>query len=196
MNDRQEVPVSALMNEMGTRIRSLRKSRGLTVQLLSSLSGLSAGIVSQLERGHGNPSFTTLAQLAHALGVPAGQLLTPQENHLSPVVRHNERRQLGGHGFEPDGGVYELLTPDLRGALEVTRVVSMPGHDTSANPFVHQGEEFGHILSGTKDVYLDGERHRLGPGDSIRYASTIPHWYVNPTDEPCVAIWVITPPTW
>ncbi|MCX4649978.1 cupin domain-containing protein [Streptomyces sp. NPDC055059] len=72
----------------------------------------------------------------------------------------------------------------------------MPGHDTSATPFRHNGEEFGIVLSGVKDVYLDGVRHRLEAGDSITYSCSTPHWYVNPGDEPATSIWVITPPSW
>jgi transcriptional regulator with XRE-family HTH domain len=183
-----------LLLAVGAKVRSLRKERGLTLEQLSELSGLSTGIISQLERGKANPAFTSLVQLAHGLDIPVGQLFHVDE-HGSPVVRKGERRRLDDHGIE-SSGVYELLTPDLGGALEVTWVESPPGDDTSATPFRHNGEEFGLVLSGVKDVYLDGTRYRLEPGDSIRYASTIPHWYINASDEVCTAIWVITPPTW
>jgi transcriptional regulator with XRE-family HTH domain len=191
------LPVAAMLGEIGSQIRSIRKDAGLTLEQLSERSGLSTGIVSQIERGLANPSFATLAQLAHGLDIPVGRLFQVSDHSRSPVVRRSERRVLGGHGLDPDDeSRFELLTPDLNGALEVTWVETRPGHDTSANPFRHQGEEFGLILSGRTDVYLDGQRHELHAGDSIRYLSTIPHWYVNPGDEVCTAIWVITPPSW
>jgi quercetin dioxygenase-like cupin family protein len=56
----------------------------------------------------------------------------------------------------------------------------------------HKGEELGLVLSGRKEVYLDGVCYTLDPGDSITYSSLIPHWYKNV--EPCTAIWVITCP--
>jgi transcriptional regulator with XRE-family HTH domain len=196
-SDGDALPVAAMLGEVGNKVRSIRKEAGLTLEQLGERSGLSTGIVSQIERGLANPSFATLAQLAHGLGIPVGRLFQVSDRQRSPVVRRDERITLGGHGIDADdGSKYELLTPDLNGALEVTWVVTPPGHDTSANPFRHQGEEFGLILSGRKDVYLDGHRHELGPGDSIRYLSTIPHWYTTPGDEVCNAIWVITPPTW
>lgn len=195
-DDPDGLPVASTLSAIGTKIRRLRKDRGLTVERLSELSGLSTGIVSQIERGKGNPSFVTLAQLAHGLGLPVGRLF-PTEEHRSPVVRKSERRRLNSHGLsDDDGGVYELLTSDLNGALEATWVETPPGYDNSATPFRHNGEEFGLILSGSKDVYLDGVRYHLEAGDSIRYASTVPHWYVNTGDTTCVAVWVITPPTW
>ncbi|WP_338145964.1 helix-turn-helix domain-containing protein [Streptomyces scabichelini] len=181
---------------LGEQIRSLRKNRGFTLEELSSRSNVSTGLISLLERGKGNPSFASLIQLAHGLDVPVGRLFHG-ESSASPVVRAKERRTLEWHGDEKlDGARYQLLTPSLKGALEVVWLETEPGHDTSATPFRHNGEEFGIVLSGTTDVYLDGVRHRLEAGDSITYASSIPHWYVNVGDEPSTAIWVITPPTW
>lgn len=192
-----DLPVDSLLNDLGSRVRTLRKERELTTERLADLAGVSAGLISQIERGHGNPSFSTLVQLAHGLQLPIGQLLEPSETQRV-VVRKDERRRLDSHGLASgDGGRYELLTPDLNGALEANWVVTPPGYDTSDTPYRHNGEEFGIVLSGTKDVYLDGVRHRLHAGDSIRYASTIPHWYVNPSEtEECTAVWVSTPPTW
>lgn len=190
------IPVASMLTAIGTQLRTLRKERGLTVERLSELSGLSSGIVSQVERGKANPSFATLVQMSHGLGIPVGQLFHI-DGHRSPVVRKAERRSLDAHGLGiDDGGRYELLTPDLNGALEATWVETPPGYDTSATPYRHNGEEFGIVLSGAKDVYLDGVCHHLEPGDSIRYASTIPHWYINSGDENCVSLWVTTPPTW
>jgi len=191
------IPMESMLTDFGARVRTLRRERNLTTERLAELAHVSAGLISQIERGHGNPSFATLVQLAHGLQLPVGQLLQPDET-TNVVVRKSQRRRLDSHGLAAgDGGVYELLTPDLNGALEANWVVTPPGYDTSAAPYQHNGEEFGIVLSGTKDVYLGGVRHRLQAGDSIRYASTIPHWYVNPSEtEECTAIWVSTPPTW
>lgn len=191
-----ELAIDHMMNVVGTQIRTARKERGLTLEALSEIAQVSAGNVSQIERGIANPSISTLVQLAHALGIPLWQLLNVHDSPKSPVVRADERRRFDGHGVSGDGATYELLTPDIHGALEVTYVRTPPGHDTSATPYRHDGEEFGIVLAGTKDVFLDGVKHSLTPGDSIRYSSTIPHWYVNTGTETCVSIWVCTPPTW
>jgi transcriptional regulator with XRE-family HTH domain len=189
--------IDAMIQDLGIRIRALRRERNLTLERLSELANLSVGIVSQIERGRGNPSFATLAQLAHGLDIPVGRLLHVAENHKSPVVRRGERRRLDGHGLGyDDGGQYELLIPDLTGALEVVWVEHSPGYDTSATPYRHNGEEFGLVIEGRVVVHVDGVAHDLGPGDSIRYDSSVPHWSSNPGPETCRAVWVITPPTW
>ncbi|UJP09769.1 XRE family transcriptional regulator [Microbacterium sp. KUDC0406] len=189
--------VADLLEGIGDTVRSLRKKKKLTLAELADATGLSPAIISQLERGLANPSFTTLAQLAHGLDIPVGRLLPSHQSTKSPVVRREERRDL--RGATPEGmgsAVYELLVPDLNGALEAHWVVSGPGHDTSATPFTHGGEEFGLIISGQKEVCVDGELFLLNAGDSIRFDSTKPHWFRNTSSEQCVAVWVNTPPTW
>ena len=188
---------SALLATVGNKVRAMRKEKGMTLAKLSEITGLSQAIVSQIERGMANPSFTTLAQLAHGLDIPVGKFFIGQETSKSPVVRKSERRNLKGVTRESVGeAVHELLTPGLNGGIEAQWIMTPPGHDTSANPFSHSGEEFCYIISGRKDVYLDGVCHSLSEGDSITYSSEIPHWYKNSYEEVCVAIWVNAPHAW
>lgn len=193
-----ELGVTVILESIGSRVREMRKAKGLTLADLARTTSLSPAIVSQIERGLANPSFTTLVQLAHGLKVPVGKLLPDEDVTQSPVVRKNARRDLKGRA--PDSGtddtVFELLTPNLTGALEAIWVVSPPGSSTESTPFTHGGEEFVIVLSGKKDVFLNGERYVLEVGDSMTYKSSIPHWFANPYDEPCTSISVITPPTW
>ena len=185
---------SELLATVGNKVRSMRKEKGMTLAKLSEITGLSQAIVSQIERGMANPSFTTLAQLAHGLDIPVGRFFLGQDQSKSPVVRKSERRNLQNVTRESVGeAVHELLTPGLNGGIEAQWIMTPPGHDTSSNPFSHSGEEFCYIISGRKDVYLDGVCHSLAEGDSITYSAEIPHWYKNSYEEVCVAIWVNAP---
>lgn len=185
----------ALMATVGSELRALRLLRGLTVEELARRSAVSAGLISQTERGRGNPSFNTIAQLAHALQVPIGRLFHTTHS-VSPVVRADQRRALDLHSADPGmDALHELLTPGLDGTLEAVWIVAPVGYDTSSTPFSHAGEEFGLIIEGRHQVFLDGVCHELDAGDSITYSSTIPHWYRNAGDVPCKAVWVITPPS-
>lgn len=192
----QEAPnLGVMVAAIGATVRQLRKEAGLTLEQLADRGQLSVGLVSQLERGKGNPSFATLVQIAHGLNVPVGRLMLI-ENTPSPVVRASQRRRVDSHGIPGDLCVYEMLTPDLNGALEATWVRAQPGHDTSATPFVHHGEEVGIVLSGSLNVHVGDVDYRLDAGDSIRFSSTVPHWFANPGPETVDAIWVSTPPSW
>lgn len=185
----------SLMATVGEQVHALRKRARMTLQELGSRSGISVGLISQLERGNGNPSFNTLVQIAHALDVPVARLLQAADGP-SPVVRRHERRQLDIHqGPSGEGAVHELLTPDLNRALEVVWVEVPAGYDTKDTPFTHAGEEVHVLLEGQHEVYLDGMCYRLEAGDAIAYASSIPHWYRNPGPAPVKLISIITPPT-
>src|ERR1700690_1065314 len=109
----------------------------------------SVGLISQLERGRGNPSFLTLRRLATALQVPLGHFLQGPETGQM-VVRADRRKRLR-LPTEP-GLVYELLTPGLGGSLEVLRSQIPPGFDNRDDPFRHTGEECVHLLSGTLQI--------------------------------------------
>lgn len=191
----EHVRPELLIAAVGMQVKRLRGERGMTLDDLSRRSGVSIGLISQIERGRGNPSFNTLAQLAHALETSIGRLFNSADHH-SPVVRRGSRRQLDPHpAAGQDGALHELLTPSLDRALEVVWVEAPPGYSTADTPFAHAGEEVGVILSGTHEVHLDGVRYVLEAGDSISYPSTIPHWYVNSGTALVQAIWIITPPT-
>ncbi len=177
---------------VGSEIKRLRKIQGWTLEQLASTSGVSAGLLSQVERGQGNPSFNTLVQVAHALGIPVARLVAG-EQMTSPVVRREDRRQLNLPNDELV--VAELLTIRPDSALEVIRIETEPGYSTEDTPFVHEGEEFGIVLEGTHAVNVGGAHYVLRAGDSISYDSTIPHWYENPGESTSVSLWVVTPPS-
>ncbi|HET8590738.1 MAG TPA: cupin domain-containing protein [Nakamurella sp.] len=184
---------SRLMEQIGARVRAIRDQQRRTIKELADVSGVSVGHISMLERGKGNPSFNTLVQIAHALDVPLARLLHTSET-TSPVVRSDARRRLDLHN-NSTGALHELLTPSLKHSLEAVWVQEPPGYNSESTPFQHAGEEFGLILEGQHTVWLDGIPYDLEPGDSITYASTIPHWYSNRGTTTVKAVWVITPPT-
>jgi quercetin dioxygenase-like cupin family protein len=59
-------------------------------------------------------------------------------------------------------------------------------------PFTHEGEEFAYLLQGRLLFVIGGVRYRLGAGDSIHFASGVPHAVQNDGDEPVKALWVLS----
>jgi transcriptional regulator with XRE-family HTH domain len=189
---RNTVEADALA-QVGAMLRQLRRDRDLTVEALAVTAGVSAGLISQIERGIGNPSFSTLLKLAHTLGVPLGTFLsdpTAPRGHM--VVRKHERKRLELSGA---GLVYELLTPDLQHNLQVLNTRMPPGFDGAGRTFRHPGEECQHVLSGKLEIFVGDEKYELSEGDSITYDSDLPHWYRNPTTEWAEFIGAVTPPS-
>lgn len=178
---------------LGEMIRKERSGR-FTLSELASAAGIAAGSLSQIERGKGNPSFKTLQKIANALDLRIGDLVEAATNipRGPMVVRRHERARLQ-LGF--DGLVYELLTPDLRGSLEMLQTTLPPGFTNQENPFRHEGEECVVVMEGDLRVGVGNEVHELTTGDAITYDPASPHWWVNDTKSEATVIGAVTPPS-
>ena len=68
---------------IGQRIRELRLGRGLTLQEVATVLGVTRASVSKWEQGHSHPEYSRLEELARLFGVPATHLLS--EGTAEPV---------------------------------------------------------------------------------------------------------------
>jgi transcriptional regulator with XRE-family HTH domain len=182
------------VTDLGRRLREARAGR-FTVKQLADAAGVSAGIISEVERGRGNPSFRTLYRISRALELRIGDLFDDYPEGTTAtasVVRAHQRKrlQLGEQGL-----VYQLLTPDLQGRLEMLLTRVSPGFSNEPDPFRHPGEECVLLLEGTLEVTVGGERYRLHQGDAITYDSGQTHWWQNPTDTEALIVGAVTPPS-
>ncbi|MGV9295653.1 MULTISPECIES: helix-turn-helix domain-containing protein [Amycolatopsis] len=180
------------VNHLGATLRARRSGR-FTVEELSARSGVSAGLISQIERGIGNPSFATLLRLANALEVPMADMFLGQQSHETKVlVRREERLRMELPG---DGIVQEMLVPNTDrklGVLEMTIPSGFRGEDV---PHSHPGEEVVVVLSGTLRATIGGQAFVLNEGDTMSYDSSTPHWWSNEHEEPAVILAISTPPS-
>src|SRR3982751_1619539 len=95
---------------LGPRIRALREGMDLSLRDLAGRSGVSAPMLSQVERGETSPTLQVAARIAAGLDLRLSQLLRLDEDGIVTVVRREERRRGGA-----DGHRYEILTPPLPG---------------------------------------------------------------------------------
>jgi transcriptional regulator with XRE-family HTH domain len=187
--------VQAYVADLGQRLRETRRGR-FTVKELAAAAGVSSGLVSEIERGHGNPSFRSLYRISQALGLRIGDLLSPQSDRqqsAAQMVPRDQRKllQLGENGL-----VWQLLTPNLQGRLEVLKTSIPPGFSNQEAPFQHEGEECVYLLTGAGlQVTVADECFTLEEGDAITYDSGKSHWWSNPTDTNAVVVGVVTPPS-
>lgn len=182
---------------LGASIRTVRKRQGLSVEGLSQRADVSFGLVSQLERGQGNPSFTTLNKLAEALGMPLVRLLQGATRHDEMVVRAAERQQLPLEGDSSENDqmqpLRELLTPGMHASLQVIRTVLPPGFSNEGRAFRHLGMECVVVESGRLTVTHGNRRVELEPGDAMTYECSTPHWWANAFDGETVVLGAVTP---
>jgi len=179
------------MTAVGALVLHLRREAGFSIGGLAAAAGLSPGLLSQIERGQGNPSLTTLIKLSQALKVPVGRFFDTGDQG-GALVRRDERRRLE---VAEDNLIYELLTPHMNGQLGMLRAQIAAGWDNKDAPFKHAGEECVTVVQGRLYVCVNGVGYELEEGDSLTYDSSLPHWYRNPTDKDAALIGAMTPPS-
>jgi transcriptional regulator with XRE-family HTH domain len=179
------------MQAVGALVRRLRVEARLSLATLAASAELSPGLLSQIERGMGNPSFTTLVKLAHALNVPVGRFFV-SEKKAGSLVRAGEHPRLL---LAEDNLVYELLTPHMNGRLGMIRARVNGGWNNESEPFIHDGEECVLLVRGELRVTIAGDLYVMNEGDSITYDASLPHWYHNPTEHDVEIIGAMTPPS-
>jgi transcriptional regulator with XRE-family HTH domain len=182
---------SGELAEVGPRIRTLREAMGLSLRDLAERSGVSAPMLSQVERGTTSPTLTIAARIAAGLDLSLSQLLRLDEDGHVVVVRrgHGRKRGRGGHRVEE-------LTPPLPGQrADVSLHRLGPGAVTggAGDPPIHEpgSRETAVVLEGTAILAVDGERHELRTGDSVTFDADLPHHFENSGEQPAALLAVV-----
>lgn len=178
---------------LGDKIKAQRKALKLSIRELAARSGLSIGMISQIEQEKSTPSLRSLRLISEALHLPVSALF-----HQAPasipddryIVRKNDRQVLKLNGAVRK----ELLSPASLQHLEIFNVELQPGGESSAESYSHSGEKAGIIIEGSLDLWLENDRFELVAGDTCQFAASIPHRYANNGTDVCRVIWVLTPP--
>lgn len=178
---------------LGERVRRLRTERGMSLRDLAASSGVSASLLSQLERDRTNPSLATMQRIAQSLGTSLFTLLPDDAAQPAvAVVRPDKRRKLVIQQGELR---YELLSPDTNRQMEVWMGRLEPGAEMGAELYSHASEEFVLVFRGKMQLYLGDGVFQLEEGDSIQYDGNTPHRITNLSDEELMFLSALTPPT-
>jgi XRE family transcriptional regulator, regulator of sulfur utilization len=164
---------------VGDRVRSLREAMDLSLRDLAERSGVSAPMLSQVERGETSPTLSIAEKIAAGLELTLSQLLRLDEDRHVVVVRAGDRRTRRRRGH-----VVEELTPPLPGQrADVSAHTLAPGASTGGpdDPPMHEpgSRETAVVLEGAVELFIDGSRHRLGEGDSVTFDADLPHHFEN-----------------
>lgn len=157
---------------VGNNIRQLRMAKGLTLDRVATLSELTRGYISLVERGLKTPSIAALLRLATALEVNVTYFFDPNSE---PAPRYTLFRQesRGVPLLKDDGfGLLALAAGRTRKMMEPF-LMSPPLK--SASRASHAGEEMLFVVSGRIGIKLDGEELILERGDCLYFAGETPH---------------------
>jgi transcriptional regulator with XRE-family HTH domain len=168
---------------LGPRVKALREAMGLSLRDLAERSGVSAPMLSQVERGETSPTVAVAAKIAAGLDLRLSQLLRLDEDGAVTVTRADEGRPAGGDSRA--GHRYEVLTAPLPGQrAELSRHVLAAGGatGTAADPPMHEPgtRETALVETGRVVLHCDGADYPLDEGDCVTFDADLPHHFENP----------------
>jgi XRE family transcriptional regulator, regulator of sulfur utilization len=172
----------ATNGSFGARLRNLREAMDLSLRDLGDRSGVSAPMLSQVERGETSPTLAVAERIAAGLELTLSQLLRLDETDGVSVVRAGERRSGGRREHR-----YEVLTPPLPGLRAEVSLHSLgPGAATAGpdDPPMHEpgSRETAVVEAGPVRFVCGGAAHDLSEGDSVTFDADLPHHFENPGD--------------
>jgi transcriptional regulator with XRE-family HTH domain len=182
------------LDHLGPRIRALRESMSLSLRDLAVRSGVSAPMLSQVERGETSPTLHIAARIAGGLELRLSQLLRLDEEGTVTIVRAAERRKGPARG---KGHSYEILTPPLPGQrAELSRHTLAVGAATggAGDPPMHEpgSRETALVESGRVVLHCDGAPHELEAGDCVTFDADLPHHFQNPGPDEAVLLAIVS----
>ena len=181
-------------NGVGSRIKALREAMDLSLRDLAERSGVSAPMLSQVERGETSPTLQIATRIAAGLELRLSQLLRLDEDGAVTIVHAAERRQ-GPDDIQ--GHRYEILTPPVPGQrAELSRHTLAPGAATGGpgDPPRHEpgSRETALVERGTVVLHCDGQRYELLDGDCVTFDADLNHHFENPGPEEAVLLAVLS----
>lgn len=179
---------------IGARVKALRESESLSLRDLAQRSGVSAPMLSQVERGETSPTLAVAGRIAAGLELRLSQLLRLDEDGAVTIVRCGERSRGGnkrrGHSFE-------VLTSSQPGQrAELSRHALASGGTTGGvdDPPMHEpgSRETALIEQGQVVLVCDGQRYELHAGDCVTFDADLPHHFENQTDGEAAFLAVVS----
>jgi len=179
---------------LGAKLRVVRERKGLSLRAVAQSAGVSESLVSQIERELISPSIDTLLALVEVLEVDLEYLFADwKRTKRVSVVRKAERarRLVEGVRYEQLSG---MTDSSEQYGIEAVKIEVPPGRSRGSSVYGHPGKELGVIVSGIAELSYGTESYSLEEGDSVSFASDIPHVLRNVGRRTLAALWVNTPP--
>lgn len=182
----EELPLDGLVAK---NFRELRAARGLTLDQLAKMTGLSRQLLGQIELGRAAPSVSMVWTAARAFDVPFAALLAANNKVETRVLPAATAKRL----VSPDGRYSSrALFPFGEQKTEFYELWLAPHAREDADAHAPGTRENLVVASGRLEVSVGGQRYELGKGDAIVFAADSPHSYLNLSNEECVVHLVMT----
>ena len=189
----QPTLTESVSDAVARNVREARTERGWTLDQLANRSGVSKGMVVQIEQARTNPSIGTLSKLGGALGVSLSDLVDTDRGPVIRMVPSDDAALL----WETDGGSTARLLvggrrPDF---IELWEWVLVPGDRYEGNVHAAGMKELLHVVEGTLTLQVGDAMTEVGTGSSASYDGDQPHSYLNAESDRLRFVLVMVDPT-
>jgi transcriptional regulator with XRE-family HTH domain len=168
---------NSLERYLGSSIKDIRRSHGLTIADVAARSGISRGMLSRIENAQTATSLDTLSRLAQALGVSLASLFRGYDTKdgSAQLVKKDEGMEVVRRGTKR-GHTYHLLAYDQGPKKTFEPFLISINHDSETFPvFEHPGLEFIYMLEGEIEYRHGQNTYALKSGDALTFRGDIPH---------------------
>jgi transcriptional regulator with XRE-family HTH domain len=162
---------------VGTNLRRLRTRRGLSLERLAQISGVSRAMLGQIELGQSAPTINVLWKIARALEVTFSALISARTQSGALVLRSSESKILTSKDRSFSSRALFPFDEPRRVEFYELRLAAGSVEDADAHP--PGTSENLVVTAGTIEIDVAGDTHRLDAGDSILFEADTPHAYRN-----------------
>jgi transcriptional regulator with XRE-family HTH domain len=177
--------------EVGATLQRLRLARGLTLEDLSRIAGVSKSMLSQIEREKANPTIAITWRLANALGVQIGELLS-SEVRTADLIRVVDAHEIPTLPGSHAGYSLRILGPmDLAGKYEWYELTLQPGGELASQAHDPGTNEHLTVVTGTVELEVGAEKRKIKHGATARYPADQNHAIRNAGKTEAKALLVV-----
>jgi transcriptional regulator with XRE-family HTH domain len=162
--------------EIGEKLRSFRKSKGMSIRVLAEKAGVSPNTISLIESSSTSPTVATLQALANVLDVPLSAFFTHDEQDEEVIlIKAREHSEEVAKGLNV--GVFP--TTILNQRVRVMNIAIAPGMESGSEPLIHPGDELVVCLQGELEYVVQDRIYRLAKEDCLAFKANLPHSWRN-----------------
>ena len=175
---------------VGGNLRRLRTRRGLSLERLAQISGVSRAMLGQIELGQSAPTINVLWKIARALEVTFSALISARTQSGALVLRASESKLLTSKDRTFTSRALFPFDEPRRVEFYELRLTAGTVEEADAHP--PGTAENLVVTGGVVEIDVAGDTHRLETGDSILFEADTPHAYRNPGKSDAVMYLVMT----
>ena len=172
---------------IGDKIRTLRLRKKMGLVELGKHTGLSAALLSKLERGKLFPTLPTLMRIALVFSVGLEFFFREEKKNTVALVRRSDRQRFPDKPATNDISYFfeSLDFSATERKLNSYYAEFQPIAPEKARVHFHPGIEFLYVMNGELALKVGTEEYLLDTGDSIYFDSSVPHSYRRAGKKTC-----------